>query len=90
MKKVKTKDGYLDFKKRLKETQQGELVEYLEREEKGLATKDLDEKLDAIAEQRLANPDYYEGKKGKYHLFYPPEHEYIYIKTHPVIHQIYL
>ena len=71
MAKVKTKDGYLDFKKRLKETQQGELVDYLDRIEKGLDTKDLDKKLDAEAEQRLANPDYYKGKKGKYHLIYP-------------------
>ena len=67
----KTKDRYLDFKKRLKETQQDDLVEYLERVENGLDTKDVEKKLDVIAEQRLSDPDYYSSKKGKYHLTYP-------------------
>jgi hypothetical protein len=61
-------DGYLDFKKRLKMTNQDKLVDFLILTEKGLDTNEIERQLDEMAEQTLS--EYSKFKKGKENLFF--------------------
>jgi Ribonuclease G/E len=63
--RLKGANGYLDFKTRLKMTNQSNLAELLSYKENGFNTKEIEHQLDQMVEDKLTSTEYDEIKRSK-------------------------
>ncbi|XP_060593459.1 uncharacterized protein LOC132747943 [Ruditapes philippinarum] len=64
--KVRSKgeDAYVDFKERLKITNQSELADLLTYTERGLSTEEIEQQLNRMLEDRISRTSYDKQKRG--------------------------